>query len=90
MDIQNIIEIYSRNANVKSLCEYIKTSEGKIYAGGVKASFASVLSAVTAKTLENRQHSFYPTDFQCRFGYKTLSLCPQQPLYDVGFLKFWQ
>lgn len=56
LDIQNIIEIYSRNANVKSLCEYIKTSESKIYTAGVKASFASILSGVTAKLLENRHH----------------------------------
>lgn len=56
MDIQNLLEIYTRNASVKSICEYIKTSTHPIYAGGVKASFISILSAVSANILEDRHH----------------------------------
>ena len=56
MEIQNILEIYKRNSNVKLLCEYIKTNQSKIYAGGVKASFISILSGVVANILESRHH----------------------------------
>jgi transcription-repair coupling factor (superfamily II helicase) len=56
LEVNNLLAVYQRNAQIGILYEELKNNASKIFLNGSKASFISIAASVIAQKLENRHH----------------------------------